>query len=319
MASRADNWNAPDVDFDWSAFWHEPGRFASFEDGPLSRSYYQSDRENELIRAFDELVKQTAAPGRVLEIGCGNGAGAAALLESADRLHRVLDIDAFDVVSTCPPGWLSDRVRFRKGNAEQIDFPDNTFDAVLSCFCIECCRPLQVLKECYRVLKVGGQIGMLIYARESPLVHTQSRYVGIYQLGLRQLLECASEGKPLDAELVSLVRHHIEEDVPQPHFRAHMQAVITQLLNLPDNREPDEPLCDLVFLPDVNGRENVDSLRSLLRRLSLMRAIDTAALDFREARQLCRDAFNMDFDDSCVIPVEYRYARLCWYLTGEKL
>ncbi len=318
MNEKLVSWHAPKRDFDWSSFWHEPGRITTFEDGRLSQSYYQSDRKNRLIELFDELVDQLSHCGRVLDVGCGNGAGAAALLEAADRKQCTLEIEAIDAVTVCPLQRLTERVKFRIGNAQQLDFSDQSFDLVLSCFCAEFCNTLSALKESHRVLKPGGHLAMLMYARESPVVSTQSRYVGVYQNGLQQLLETVMSGQQADVELIQKVLHHIEHDVPQPNFQVHLEAIVQQLMNPPQVPGSNAVAIDSEYLPGIDGQPNAYSMRSLHRRLALMEVIQHAAFDYQEARQLCRQFFETGFDDNYVIPVELDSALVCWFLSGER-
>ncbi len=57
---------------------------------------------------------------------------------------------------------MEQRIRFQSGNAEDLDFYDETFDLVISTGMFHSLRkPVKVLKESYRVLKKGGEIWIL--------------------------------------------------------------------------------------------------------------------------------------------------------------
>ncbi len=60
---------------------------------------------------------------------------------------------------------LSDRISFRKANAEYLPFPDNTFDALMVGFGVRNFKNFgRGLKELHRVLKPGGQLLVLEFS-----------------------------------------------------------------------------------------------------------------------------------------------------------
>jgi demethylmenaquinone methyltransferase/2-methoxy-6-polyprenyl-1,4-benzoquinol methylase len=60
---------------------------------------------------------------------------------------------------------LSDRIEFRKGDSEQIEFPDFSFDAVTVAFGVRNFENLELgLKEMHRVLKPGGEAIILEFS-----------------------------------------------------------------------------------------------------------------------------------------------------------
>ncbi|HDD69052.1 MAG TPA: class I SAM-dependent methyltransferase [Candidatus Korarchaeota archaeon] len=63
---------------------------------------------------------------------------------------------------------LSDRVRFKEGDARNISFPDNYFDIVVSSFAIHIIRKGRedALKEMIRVLKPGGKFAIVEPVKE---------------------------------------------------------------------------------------------------------------------------------------------------------
>lgn len=308
----------PAIVFDWSEFWQVPGTLSAFLEGPLARSYYQADRQQQLIRLYDRLTGQRSVAGRVLDVGCGNGAGAASLLAAADRQQRALNIDAVDSAEISPPDWLAGRVRFQKGRAEKLDYPDDTFELVLSCFGLEFFEQSAFLSECHRTLKPGGEIAFLSYATESPMLAMQSRYVGVYENGLRQFMDRDPMSQNVDTALLTKIRHHIEEDVPQPHFRVHLNQIVDSLSRLPSEGMDEHFEAGRFFLPDVNGKKNVHSLQSLRRYFRLMQVIQHAALSTPVARDLVRRIGRTGFDACCVVPLQFQGILLCWLFTAEK-
>ncbi len=114
-----------------------------------------------------EHMPETAA-GRILDIGCGNGALA---IKAAQRFPKaaVTGVDYWgkswdysikvceDNAATC---GVADRVDFRQGSAAGLPFEDGSFDLVISNLVFHEIRDAQdkrePLREALRVLKPGG-------------------------------------------------------------------------------------------------------------------------------------------------------------------
>lgn len=319
MNDRLLNWIKPQVDFDWKEYWNEKDRFSSFDQGPLAFSYYQRDEKGLLTGLFDELIEEIPTAGRVLDVGCGNGAGAAALLSAADQQQKVIHVEMLDLAGICPPQSLLARVETTTGDAERLPFPDQTFDLVLSCFCAEFCDILQVIRESHRVLKQGGRLAMFVYARESPLVSIQSDYVNVYRNGLKQLLEDMLAEQPADMELIRRIRSRIEQDDPRRYTRTHLDAIVDCLERRSIHPGTTFVDVDEFMLPSVEGQPHTFSVRTLQRRLALWDAIDLAALDFHDGIELRRRVLSTGFTDSYIIPAEFQCAKIGYYQAGQRL
>ncbi len=126
--------------------------------------YFQSE--------YDELLKMASiGPGaKVLDLGSGTGGLA---FTASRNLNQQISIVGVDILN----GWLniarqkaqdyrSSNVEFRVMNIESLEFPDNSFDRVISNFVL-CCsfRYDRVVKEAYRVLKPGGRFA---YNHDGP-------------------------------------------------------------------------------------------------------------------------------------------------------
>lgn len=109
------------------------------------------------LRRIDRLLPMK--PGqRVLEVGCGQGHLTVRLAE------RGIDIVGIDANPNAPEVSGSERVRHML--AEDLDFADNEFDAVISVHAIEHIPPLdEAVSEMARVLKPGGR-ALFIYPAE---------------------------------------------------------------------------------------------------------------------------------------------------------
>lgn len=118
--------------------------------------------------ALTTLIASLAGLGsgdRVLEVGCGYGAGAALCMRRFGP-DSILGIDATDVRIQTGHEYLrklglSDRIELRIGDAVNLDLPDASFDKVLA---IECAFHFnsrrEFLREAGRVLKPGGSLAL---------------------------------------------------------------------------------------------------------------------------------------------------------------
>jgi SAM-dependent methyltransferase len=101
-------------------------------------------------------------PGqRVLDVACGNGNAA---LAAARRFGEVVGVDYVPSLleegreRARAEGW---QVDFREGDAEDLPFPDASFDVVLSTLgAMFAPNQEKVASELLRVLRPGGKIGM---------------------------------------------------------------------------------------------------------------------------------------------------------------
>lgn len=112
-----------------------------------------------------ELFSQ--ARGRVLDVGCGYGINFPYLIHAAE----IIGID-FSPVMLANGRERARRspmpVQLLEGDAEALDFPDNSFDTVVSS--LSTCsfyNPLAALQEMRRVCKPGRQILLLEHGRST--------------------------------------------------------------------------------------------------------------------------------------------------------
>lgn len=123
-----------------------------------SRRYALVNRWDPLhLRRIDRLLPLQSGQ-RVLEVGCGRGHLTARLAE------RGVDVVGVDANPKAAEVAICDRVVHMR--AEGLDFPDSSFDAVVSVHAIEHIPPLErALGEMARVLKAGGE-ALFIYPAE---------------------------------------------------------------------------------------------------------------------------------------------------------
>lgn len=112
-------------------------------------------------RVGDEMIDRLQVirlePGRILDVGCGTGYGAAALA----KRYRGAQIVALDLAH----GMLRlaarrrdgcDRIRLIEGDAEILPLADASVDMVFSNLTVQWCHPEAVFREFARVLRPGG-------------------------------------------------------------------------------------------------------------------------------------------------------------------
>jgi SAM-dependent methyltransferase len=117
------------------------------------------------------LEMLSISPGdRVLDVGCGPGnftrdfarAAAGGLVVGLDASETMLDVAGRDT--------HSDNVAYIRGDARELPFRDESFDAVC-CFAalylIE--DPMRALEEIVRVLAPGGRVALLASCHRGPL------------------------------------------------------------------------------------------------------------------------------------------------------
>jgi ubiquinone/menaquinone biosynthesis C-methylase UbiE len=101
----------------------------------------------------------------ILEVGCGWGDLTYALVGHAKRIVGTdISVKAIELAKTRKPLWLTrygqiTNVEFKQMSAVELDFPDETFDWVISTSMIEHLHPDDVethLREIRRILKARG-------------------------------------------------------------------------------------------------------------------------------------------------------------------
>ncbi len=145
-----------------------------------SEQFKQADAESydAVTASFDKFTRRFStplaqrmvalaeiAPGHaVLDLGTGTGVAALSAAATVGAAGSVVGLDLSDGMLAVARAnaiamGLDGRVRFVKGDAEQPDFPDRSFDSVLSLFALlHLPDPDKALSQMYRVLKPGGTL-----------------------------------------------------------------------------------------------------------------------------------------------------------------
>jgi SAM-dependent methyltransferase len=127
--------------------------------------------------AFARLTRQAIGPLldavdlrpgiRLLDIATGPGYAAAG---AAARGARVVGID-FSAPMLARARELNPAIEFQEGDAEELAFPEASFDAVVMNFGIlHLARPERAMNEAARVLKPGGRFAFTAWAKPEEAV-----------------------------------------------------------------------------------------------------------------------------------------------------
>lgn len=137
---------------------------------------------------YDLVAAQTSLRDRdVLEVGCGRGGGAAFVTSN----HQPRSFTGVDYspnnVEFCSRVHGSDRLSFRRGDAERLPFADASFDAVLNIESAHCYPNVdRFFAEVHRVLRPGGHF---LFADEWWTIHKHELREKVTAAGLRVLDE----------------------------------------------------------------------------------------------------------------------------------
>lgn len=117
-------------------------------------------------------------PGeRILDVACGPGTATLPIARAIGPSGRVVGVDlAFGMLKLAGERAAQSKLaqaEFREMNAEQLDFPDETFDAgVCQLGLMLFARPARAAGELARVVKRGGRVGLLVQGRAEGMQFT---------------------------------------------------------------------------------------------------------------------------------------------------
>jgi len=141
----------------------------------LDALYYQSHSQPQFERA-QELLKLLTLDehSSVLDVGCGHGHILAEISQRSPK-GKSIGIDASaDMIRLAKEKFQKSKfpnLEFKQEKAEEMDFAENTFDAVICFSCLLWVRePKKALKLMCKCLKPGGVLLILTYLKESAYI-----------------------------------------------------------------------------------------------------------------------------------------------------
>jgi len=140
------------------------------------------------------------AKGNVLEIGFGSGCNTPYyknidVLYALEPSKELFEISKRNLKATSFP------INHIKSPAEKISSPNDSFDTVVSTWCLcSVSNPQQVLREIYRVLKPGGLFVFIDHGKSN------NQIVAILQNALTPLSRALAGGCHLNRDIEKLLR-----------------------------------------------------------------------------------------------------------------
>lgn len=132
----------------------------------------ENDRKNMYsAQLYDFIARSIDIKGKdILEVGCGRGGGLSYINRYLSPNSAIgLDLNN-RAIEFCKKYYSNERIEFLQGNAQSLNFQDNTFDVVIN---IESSHRYsqmdRFLYEVYRVLKPGGFFLFADFRHENEL------------------------------------------------------------------------------------------------------------------------------------------------------
>jgi len=185
----------------WTAFWQDPAQSHCVADAP--------EIQRELATHWSRFAAIVPADTRVLDLGCGAGAVARALLTSRRDLH-VTGIDFARV-----PLMLSPQVELLSETPmESLPFAGRSFGAVVSQFGFEYGNAGYAVREMARVLAPGAPLSFLVHHAESAIVSGNRARLNALMAFLSPMMReafCGADTVGFHAQMSALIRAHPDD------------------------------------------------------------------------------------------------------------
>ncbi len=129
------------------------------------------------LESVQKVVDATQLqPGeRVLDVGCGSGSLDRWLAQRTGKANPITGVDLSgyllgEAAALARSEGLEDVIEFREANAEDLPFPDSSFDVSMSFTAMDGLDAERMLGEMVRVTKPGGRIAVLTRGDDRPKI-----------------------------------------------------------------------------------------------------------------------------------------------------
>ncbi len=148
--------------------------------GPLASMYEKAARRvvGSYYSKVAEEVVSNIKEGTILDLGTGPGYLPIEIVKTSPSIK----VDGIDLTrklinmarTNASKAGVAHRVNFQVGNAAKLPFEDDSYDMVISTGMLHALKnPVNVLKECYRVLKRGGEAWIYDPAKVASQIDTK--------------------------------------------------------------------------------------------------------------------------------------------------
>lgn len=193
--------------------------FASPEPGANSADNEETDPEVRRKALYWKVAGGICAPDwdwsqkEVLEVGSGRGGGANYLTAQLEpRSYQGVDLSA-KAVRFCQEQHLRQGLTFSQGNAEALDYPDNSFDVVINLESSHCYPQMPTfLREAARVLRPRGYLLLADFRRRDGITSLQEhlRNSGLVEISHEDITANVLAALRLDsAANLALIRQYV--------------------------------------------------------------------------------------------------------------
>jgi len=194
----------------WTEFWKHPA-----SGGQCLRG--APDIGQALNAHWSSFAASLPADGHVLDLGCGAGAAASALVAARSGL-RVTGVD----FAMLPPAPAANIALLQDTPMETLPFADASFDAAISQFGFEYGRAHKIARQMARVLKPGARFSFIVH-------HAGGTVVAANRAGLNlmrsvqgpemQALVLSGSALGVEQKLRDLARLHPADNLLEPLLR----------------------------------------------------------------------------------------------------
>jgi ubiquinone/menaquinone biosynthesis C-methylase UbiE len=183
-----------------------------------AREYDAMDHSGVNLRFVDDFLA-VHGPGRggeLLDVGTGPGRVPIALCR-ADRHFRVLGVDLAGPMlelarRNVADAGLTDRIRFARGDAKSLPFPDGRFEAVISNTIVHHIPdPVPALAEMVRLVAAGGSLMIRDLARPAD------------EAAIQALVELHAADEPIPAK--NLLRDSLHASLTLDEVKAIVRGL----------------------------------------------------------------------------------------------